>query len=93
MLLPILVNMGSHMKTTIEIGDVLLQDAKRIANRDGVTLRTLVESGLRHELEQRRRPAKFQLRRVSFKGKGLQAAARSLTWDQLRELAYAERRS
>jgi hypothetical protein len=93
MLLPILVRMGSHMKTTIEIGDALLKDAKRVANRDGVTLRTLVESGLRQELEQRRRPTEFRLRRVSFKGKGLQAAARDLTWDQLRELAYAKRSS
>lgn len=93
MLLPIFIDMGSHMKTTIEIADALLKDAKRIANRDGVTLRTLVESGLRHELEQRRRPAGFRLRRASFKGKGLQAAARNLTWDQLRELAYAETKS
>ena len=93
MLLPILLDMGSHMKTTVEIADALLKDAKRVANREGLTLRTLVESGLRHELEQRRRPAEFRLRRVSFKGKGLQPAARNLTWDQLRELAYAERSS
>jgi hypothetical protein len=81
------------MKTTIEIADTLLKDAKRIATRDGVTLRTLVESGLRHELAERRQSTAFRLRRASFKGKGLQSAARGLTWDQLRDLAYAGRGS
>lgn len=85
--------MGTHMKTTIEIADTLLKDAKRIATRDGVTLRTLVESGLRHELAERRQPTAFRLRQASFKGKGLQPAARDLTWDQLRNLAYAGRGS
>jgi Arc/MetJ family transcription regulator len=85
--------MGTHMKTTIEISDTLLRDAKRIAGRDGVTLRTLVESGLRQELEQRRRGREFRMRRASFKGKGLQPGARPLSWDQLRDLAYSGRGS
>jgi hypothetical protein len=85
--------MGTHMKTTIEIADALLKDAKRLATREGVTLRTLVESGLRNEIERRRRPAAFRLRRASFKGKGLQAGARRLSWDELRELAYTARGS
>lgn len=83
--------MGTRMKTTIEISDPLLRDAKRLAARDGVTLRTLVESGLRHELAQRKRPTAFRLRKASFKGEGLQAGARDLSWDQLRELAYTGR--
>jgi hypothetical protein len=86
-----LVDMGTHMKTTIEIADALLKDAKRVASRDGVTLRTLVESGLRHELARRRRPAGFRLRRVAFDGKGLSKEARSLSWEELRELAYSRR--
>jgi hypothetical protein len=81
------------MKTTIEIADALLRDAKRVATREGVTLRTLVESGLRNEIERRRRPAAFRLRRASFKGKGLHAGARGLGWDELRELAYTGRGS
>ena len=79
------------MKTTIEIADALIKDAKRVASRDGVTVRTLVESGLRHELERRKQPTVFHLRRATFKGKGLQAGARGLSWDQLRELAYTGR--
>jgi hypothetical protein len=79
------------MKTTIEISDLLLKDAKRLAARDGVTLRALVESGLRHELAQRKRPTAFRLRKATFKGKGMQPGARELSWDQLRELAYTGR--
>ena len=90
-MLPVPLGMGTHMKTTIEISDALLKDAKRVASLDGVTVRTLVESGLRHELERRKRPTAFHLRRATFKGKGLQAGARGLSWDQLRELAYTGR--
>ena len=90
-LIPIPNSMGAHMKTTIEISDVLLKDAKRLAARDGVTLRTLVESGLRHEIAQRKHPAAFRLRKATFRGNGLQPGARELPWDQLRELAYTGR--
>ena len=88
---PVPYDTGTHMKTTIEISDPLFKDAKRLAARDGITLRTLVENGLRHELAQRRRPTTFRLRKASFKGEGLQPGARGLSWDQLRELAYAGR--
>jgi hypothetical protein len=67
--------MGIDMKATIEIADALLEDAKRVASRDGVTLRTLVESGLRQEIAKRRKPGEFRLRRASFKGNGLQSDA------------------
>ena len=38
--------MVAHMKTTIELSDTLLQDAKALAAARGTTLRELVEAGL-----------------------------------------------
>jgi hypothetical protein len=84
--------MGTHMKTTIEIADALLTDAKRVAARDGVTVRALVEQGLREVLAQRRRGAKgFKLRKASFKGRGLRPELQGAPFDRLRELAYEGR--
>ena len=79
------------VKTTIEISDLLLKEAKRVAAREGTTLRTLVEQGLRHELKQRSRSGTFRLRKETFRGTGLQPGAKGLSWDQLRELAYTGR--
>ena len=84
--------MGAHMKTTIEIADALLTDAKRVAARDGVTVRALVEQGLREVLAQRRRAATaFKLRKASFKGRGLRPELQGAPFDRLRELAYEGR--
>jgi len=81
------------MRTTIEISDPLFAEAKKLAAREGVTVRELVEQGLREIVRNRMRPTKFKLRDVSFKGKGLSANAKGLSWDQIRELAYAGRGS
>ena len=84
--------MGAHMKTTIEIADALLTDARQVAAREGVTVRALVEQGLRRVLDERRRRAtKFKLRKASFKGRGLQPGVAGSSFDRLRELAYEGR--
>jgi hypothetical protein len=46
---PIPISKG-FMKTTVEISDSLLREVRRLAAREGVTLRTLVERGLHHVL-------------------------------------------
>jgi Bacterial antitoxin of type II TA system, VapB len=76
------------MKTTIEIADGLLDDAKRLAARRGVTLRTLVEEGLRQVVKSERRRPAFRLRDASFTGEGLQPAFDGAAWDRVRDAAY-----
>lgn len=83
--------MGTHMKTTIELSDALLAEARRIAAREGVTMRTLIEQGLRHALAQHAQRGQFRLRKATFKGRGLSATAQGVSWDQLREQAYGGR--
>lgn len=83
--------MVAHMKTTIDIADPLLEAAKKTAEREGMTLRALVELGLRQVLEAKERGGAFRLRKASFRGEGLQSAAKHLSWEQVRELAYGDR--
>ena len=47
----------THMKTTIDIADPLLEQAKRQAASDDVTLKLMVEEGLRLVLERKREAA------------------------------------
>jgi Bacterial antitoxin of type II TA system, VapB len=80
------------MKTTIEIADPLLDEARRIASRDGETLRSLVEQGLRRIVAERRtRRKRFVLRDASVGGEGLQGEFADAPWDKMRELIYGER--
>lgn len=84
--------MGAHMKTTIDIADQLLLEAKRAAIQSNTTLRELVERGLRQVLKgERARVAPFKLERASFKGGGLQAQAEGRDWATLRNMAYEGR--
>jgi hypothetical protein len=80
-----------HLKTTIEISDPLLRQARKLAEREGVTLRALVERGLDRVIAERKRTAPFKLRQASFKGKGLQAEFRSAPWEDVRDEIYKGR--
>jgi hypothetical protein len=79
------------MKTTVEISDGILDDARRLAERDGTTVRALIESGLRREIRERARSPRFKLRRASFKGRGLQPEVAAAGWERVRGLAYEGR--
>ena len=61
------------------------------AEKEGITMRTLIEQGLRQALTHRREKAAFRLRKATFKGRGLSATARGMSWEQLREQAYEGR--
>jgi putative antitoxin of VapBC-like toxin-antitoxin system len=79
------------MKTTIEISDPLLLQARKLAARQGITLRALVERGLRRVVAEEKPHVEFKLRRASFKGSGLQAHIQGASWERLRDLAYEGR--
>jgi hypothetical protein len=80
------------VKTTVDITDALLREAKRVANREGVTVRALIEEGLRHVLAHRGVDARpFKLRDASVGGKGLHPDADAADWARIRELAYRGR--
>ena len=79
------------MKTTIEISDPLLHEARKLAEREGVTLRARVERGLRRVVAETKPNSPFKLRRASFQRRGLQADLRDASWDKLRDMAYEGR--
>lgn len=79
------------MKTTIDIAAPVLERARRLAARRGVTLRELVEEGLRRVVDGEREARAFRLREAEFQGKGLAPEAAGLSWERLRQLAYEGR--
>lgn len=82
--------MVTHMKTTIDIADVLLDEAKRRARREHRTLREFVEEGLRRVLaEPQEEP--FKLMPRPFKGDGLAPGVREGDWETIRDLIYPAR--
>lgn len=78
------------MKTTIDISDPILEQAKAVAAREGTTVKSLVELGLRHVLAERETPVSFHLRDASFGGDGLRSELRAASWDRIRDLAYGD---
>jgi hypothetical protein len=78
------------MKTTVEISNGLLDEARKVASREGTTVRALIESGLRKEVRERKRATTFRLRRASFRGRGRRPELAGASWEQIRELAYED---
>ncbi len=80
------------MKTTIELSDAVLAEAKQAAERERTTLRALVEEGLRRVLAERRgRRSAFRLRRVTFRGKGIAPELADGGWPAARDAIYRRR--
>jgi len=79
------------MKTTIQIPDSLFEEARRVAQRERVTMRSLVEAGRRRVLADHNRRGGFRLRRAAFRGKGLQPGLEGASWDRIRDASYEGR--
>lgn len=79
------------MKTTIDLADDLALKAKRLAAKKGVTLRAVIEDGIRLSLEQEVRRGSWQLPDKSVTGNGLQKEFRDKSWNEIREAAYEGR--
>jgi len=74
------------MKTTIEIADALLLEARGVAAHEKTTVRALVEDGLRMALAERQQKRKpFKLKLVTEGGSGL---APGIPEELPRHLAY-----
>lgn len=80
------------MKTTIDVADSLLEQAKRLAERKNTTLKAVVEDALRGALAQERKsPRATPLKTHTFRGQGLQAGLAWGDWEDIRALAYEGR--
>jgi hypothetical protein len=79
------------MKTTVEIPDTLLNEARKLATREGTTVRALIEQGLRRVIGDRKRARAFRLRKATFKGDGLQPGVAAASWERIRDMAYEGR--
>ncbi len=80
----------SNMKTTIDIADTLLKEARKVAAKKQLTLRALVEEGLREVIAKQDSGEEFKLRKASFKGKGLRDEFQGESWNKIREAAYED---
>ncbi len=81
--------MLSCMRTTLNVDDGLLQEAKRRAVEEQRTLTSLVEEGLRRVLAPA--PARGErIRLPTFRGDGTQPGVDLADWESVQQAAYAD---
>ena len=78
--------MVTHMKTTIEIADSLMNRAKVRAREQRITLRALIEKALAATLDQPVVATKVEP--VTFKGRGLNPDFENASWEKIRDAIY-----
>jgi hypothetical protein len=82
----------NHMKTTVEIPDALFKQARRYIDAHNMTMKTLIEQGLRKAMLEEKETPEFSLRDASFHGgKGLTAEFKNADWNQIRDTIYEGR--
>ena len=75
------------MKTTVDIADALFHDARQIAAARSLTMRQIIEAGLRKVIAESAKPP-FKLQDGAFGGEGL---VRPMNWDEIRDEIYEGR--
>lgn len=83
--------MVARVTITLDLPRELVARAKAHAAREGVTLDSLIEQGLRMVLARRRTGHGFRLRDRSVEGRGLQPPFREGGWPVIREAIYEGR--
>jgi hypothetical protein len=81
------------MKTTIEINDALLKQARQLAVERNTSLKAIVEVALRGYLDQAAQPSRpaFELRGCTFGGSGPQPGIDESDWATIRSMIYKGR--
>jgi hypothetical protein len=79
------------MKTTLDISEPLLKEACKTDAREGMTLRALVEQGLRHILAEKKSRKPFKMRDARVGGGGLRPELRDATWEEILDIIYEGR--
>jgi len=80
------------MKTTVDIPDSLLRQARKLAAERNTTLKALIEAALRDALAATSRPRRrFRLETHTFGGKGLQPGLGWDDWGAIRAMIYEGR--
>lgn len=79
------------MKTTVEIAEELFVRSREVAQREGTTLRNLIEEGLRVVLAQREQKASYRWPDLSVSGEGLAPGVEEGSWEPIRDRIYAGR--
>ena len=69
----------------------LLKEARKLAAKEGTSVKALVEEGLRRIIAERSCAGQFNLRRATFKGKGLKPSVADASWEKIRDMAYEGR--
>jgi hypothetical protein len=81
--------MVEHMKTTVEIAEDLFARTREVAQREGTTLRALIEEGLATALARREEKTSYQWPDLSVTGDGLSSEIAEGSWEALRDRIYA----
>lgn len=75
------------MKTTIELPDALFTQARRFADAHDMTMKAMVEEGLRKVMASSKPGKPFKLRDGSFDG-GSGMSPKLKSWEQIRDIVY-----